>query len=148
MAASKLAEPGTEYGPCKQPYSSPCGHSDCATVRKMAEAICRICNVPIGYGLRFYGERTHPEGGTMYVHAVCLEREVEEEERGGPDGSGGRHPSPSDDPQSDERREPGLGRVAPADAHPPVTPDAPASAETARDPSEDSDRNDTEELAS
>ena len=79
MAASKLAEPGTEYGPCKQPYSSPCGHSDCAAVRKMAEATCRICNVPIGYGLRFYGEQTHPEGGSMYVHAVCLEEEVEGE---------------------------------------------------------------------
>lgn len=75
MAASKLAEPGTEYGPCERV----CAHSDCAAVRKMAEAICRICKVPIGYGIRFYGERTHPEGGTMYAHAVCLEGEVERE---------------------------------------------------------------------
>ena len=145
MAASILAEPGTEYGPCERA----CGHSDCAAVRKMAETICRVCKVPIGYGIWFYGERTHPEGGTMYAHAVCLEDEVENEGRGdGPDGSGGRHPSPSDDPQADEEREPGLGRVAPADAHPPVTPEQPAPAETARDPSDDSDRNDAEELAS
>ena len=76
MAASTLSEPGSQYGPCERD----CGHVDCAAVRKMAGAICRICNVPIGYGIRFYSEgSTHPEGGDVLVHAVCLKEEVERE---------------------------------------------------------------------
>ncbi len=39
-------------------------------------------------------------------------------------------------PLEEDEREPGLGRVAPVDAHPPVTPEPPASAETARAPEE------------
>lgn len=68
-------------------------------------------------------------------------------ERGdGPDPSGGRHPSPPGNPQETEAREPGLGRVAPAAAHPPVTPEQPAPVETDADPSlSDSDWNDEQD---
>lgn len=84
-----------------------------------------------------------------FLPAEVIEDEEDEGRGDGPDGSGGRHPSPPDDPQVEEEieeeREPGLGRVAPADAHPPVTPEQPAPAETVRDSSDDSDRNDPEE---
>ena len=76
MAASTLSEPGSKYGPCERE----CECVDCAAVRKMAAAVCRICKVPIGYGIRFYSERTHPEGGPFLVHAVCYEEELERTE--------------------------------------------------------------------
>jgi hypothetical protein len=71
MAASRLPSPGTKLGPCKRK----CEHRDCAETRRMSESICRICSKPIGYETRFYGD------GPGFVHAICLEDEVEAERK-------------------------------------------------------------------
>jgi hypothetical protein len=85
MAAGSIAAPGTQYGPC----NVECGHSDCASVRRMAEAPCTWCGQPIGYDRSMY--RSEPDtdhaapgsilidaGGREYVlvHSDCEERAV------------------------------------------------------------------------
>jgi len=67
MAAGRISEPGTEFGPCPEP----CHHTDCAQLRKTTEAICRFCDKPIGYAVRFYVD---PDNEKSYVHALCLEK--------------------------------------------------------------------------
>ena len=74
MAAGVLAAPGTEYGPC----DSECRHTDCALTRAMADDLCTICGEPIGYDIRFYGERVtngaiNAVNGYRYQHAACIE---------------------------------------------------------------------------
>lgn len=91
MAASALAKPGTDAGPC----NGVCEHRDCAITRGMAEADCAICGEKIGYDVRFYtqdradnkkwfGNEISPHGTMIkfstdgprdkqLVHAVCLE---------------------------------------------------------------------------
>ena len=71
MAAGKLDKPGTKYGPCK----SECGHIDCAKTRSMAQSVCTICGVAIGYDTRFYLSQTLPD---RYDHAICRE-EIDEQ---------------------------------------------------------------------
>jgi hypothetical protein len=66
MAAGRLPEPGTEFGPCIEP----CKHRDCLASRQMAEAICPECKKPIGYGVGFY--KRHGGEGEL-VHAACEE---------------------------------------------------------------------------
>ncbi|MFA5385101.1 MAG: hypothetical protein WC364_10630 [Eubacteriales bacterium] len=63
MAAGKIAAPGTEYGPCKEP----CSHTDCASSRSMAEAECIHCGKPIGYETSCYSTETG------FAHAKCEE---------------------------------------------------------------------------
>lgn len=75
MAAGILPKPGSEYL-CK----GQCHHIDCNHIRQDAAALCRICQKPIGYDKRFYRD-TDPQGyeTSQFVHAVCLEEEVERE---------------------------------------------------------------------
>ncbi len=49
MAAGRLPEPGTEYGPCLG-----CRHTDCAATRAMAETVCTYCGESIGYNRGFF----------------------------------------------------------------------------------------------
>lgn len=70
MAAGRFAEPGTDLGPCPEP----CHHTDCEWIRKSAESLCRFCNKPIGYDVRFY---TDPDNDKNFVHALCIEKEYE-----------------------------------------------------------------------
>ncbi len=78
-----------------------------------------------------------PAGGeldeTKYLAAVVSEMEEEAEAY-----AGEFMPAEviEDEEVVEEEREPELGRAAPADHHPPVTPERPASAETARVPEE------------
>jgi len=68
MAAAILSTPGTQFGPCAEP----CQHSDCSTIRMIAETVCRFCDKAIGFDTRFYNDNE-------YVHASCLEDAVEHE---------------------------------------------------------------------
>ena len=69
MAAGRLPQPGTKYGPCQD---ESCRHRDCAATRTMAAAICRFCNQTIGYDKLFYQEQ---DGS--FVHALCLEEAID-----------------------------------------------------------------------
>ena len=71
MAASVLPAPGTEYGPCAEP----CSHTDCAHTRRMAAAVCPLCDGAIGYGRRFYNDGE--PGGFDLVHALCAEDDLD-----------------------------------------------------------------------
>lgn len=71
MAAGTLAGPGTAFGPCE----GECFHVDCEETRRMAAAECLICGKPIGYDTRFYRRSPH-----TFVHAVCAEIEIDEEQ--------------------------------------------------------------------
>ena len=62
MAAAILSTPGTLFGPCAEP----CQHSDCSSIRMIAETLCHFCEKPIGFDTRFYKDND-------YVHATCLE---------------------------------------------------------------------------
>lgn len=77
MAASALSAPGTQYGPCANPFE----HRDCAASREMAEAPCYYGDGVIGYERRFYmiqdGSSVY---GPVYAHAVCHEEHVEAEQ--------------------------------------------------------------------
>jgi hypothetical protein len=66
MAAGRLPVPGSEFGPCPEP----CQHIDCAATREDAAQVCRICDKPIGYEVRFY------QSAGQLVHAACLEEEI------------------------------------------------------------------------
>ena len=70
MAASRLPEPGTKFGPCPEP----CKHKDCAETRTLSDWSCHYCGLPIGYGVRFYHES---DKTSQYVHAHCLEDQIE-----------------------------------------------------------------------
>lgn len=76
MAASRLAKPGTEYGPCAEE----CKHRDCAQTRTMAAAICHHCQKAVGYDVRFYDISVPPMlNGTELVHALCEEEAAEKD---------------------------------------------------------------------
>lgn len=77
MAAGRLPEPGTSYGPCM----GACSHRDCAETRTMAGTSCRICRDPIGYGSPFYHEGDQKARPFVLSHASCLEDEIELEQR-------------------------------------------------------------------
>ncbi len=62
MAAMKLSEPGTDYGPCL----GECEHTDCAETRLQAVAKCMKCDEAIGYNRLFYYGPLNP------VHASCM----------------------------------------------------------------------------
>lgn len=68
MAAAHIQAPGTGSGPC----STPCGHTDCAMSRKMAETVCTICKTAIGYDRSFYSDHEHG-----ICHASCLEDAID-----------------------------------------------------------------------
>lgn len=75
MAAGRLPEPGTQFGPC----ADPCAHIDCGVTRADAAQDCPLCHKPIGYEVRFYMDeesRQRPDGHRMLVHARCLEDRV------------------------------------------------------------------------
>lgn len=65
-------KPGTNYGPCLKP----CKHRDCASMRKDAQSLCRICGKVIGYEHLVYFEPP-TNGSSGIVHAVCLEKSLE-----------------------------------------------------------------------
>lgn len=71
MVASTLPSPGTEFGPCQLKNGNKCTHRDCADRRRMAEAICPYCKLPIGWEQRFYCDED------QLMHAACLEDELE-----------------------------------------------------------------------
>lgn len=66
MAAGTLSPPGTLYGPC----GFQCRHTDCTETRRMANAPCLHCRLPIGYGTRFYDLRRY---GAL-AHEACEEK--------------------------------------------------------------------------
>jgi hypothetical protein len=68
MAAGTLPKPGTRYGPC----AASCTHIDCAKTRVMANSMCGICGLRVGYEVRFY-INNDPAIGTELVHAYCWE---------------------------------------------------------------------------
>lgn len=74
MAASRLPQPGTEFGPCE----NECKHIDCKQTREMAESICHFCQKPVGYETRFYQIDTIL--GLQFVHAFCYEESLERED--------------------------------------------------------------------
>ena len=61
MAAGSIPAPGTRLGPCLDP----CGHTDCAASRQMAQALCGLCRQAIGYETNFFMQ-DRPE------HARCV----------------------------------------------------------------------------
>lgn len=73
MAASRLPKPGTEFGPCPDPF---CLHVDCQETRAQAASKCRLCGRFISYDVRFYNDPTPPVEGAL-VHADCLEEAQE-----------------------------------------------------------------------
>jgi hypothetical protein len=74
VAATSIPAPGTELGPCE----GSCAHRDCEESRRMAAAVRRFCERPIGYGTRLYNEGAF--GSYDLVHALCLEESVERSE--------------------------------------------------------------------
>lgn len=90
MAAGGLPAPGSTYGPCipdcftegphnQRPLSRGgeyTKHTDCTAQEDMAAAICRFCNLAIGYDVRFYID-PDDEADKALVHADCLEDSVE-----------------------------------------------------------------------
>lgn len=59
MAAITLPAPGAEGGPCEMRPSRhgvvlSCGHPECSESRRMADQICVVCGIRIGYGAPFY----------------------------------------------------------------------------------------------
>lgn len=46
MAWIKIGRPGTKWGPC---VKVDCGHVDCQQLRDLAEKVCTVCKVRIGY---------------------------------------------------------------------------------------------------
>jgi hypothetical protein len=81
MAAGRLPEPGTEFGPCEHD----CEHKDCAETVAMAASICWRCERPIGFKRRFYrmqdGSEAGASGESYLVHAGCEEDAIEAEHR-------------------------------------------------------------------
>jgi hypothetical protein len=78
MAAGRLAEPGTVYGPC----ADDCAHTDCDATRSMALALCDVCGRAVGYDTRFYRRepalcgtilRDSVDNAFALVHARCVE---------------------------------------------------------------------------
>ena len=69
MAAVSLPFPGTEYGACE----TACIHRDCEETRYMAAQVCRFCNGPVAYGLRFYIDNE------QYTHMICLQKDIAEQ---------------------------------------------------------------------
>ena len=80
MAASSIARPGTNHGPC---LPGACKHRDCAQMHALASTPCPLCSKPIGYETPFYDDRSNH--GLGLVHAVCLEVQVERERAAKPD---------------------------------------------------------------
>lgn len=68
MAAGKLYRPGNRNGPCVLS----CTHRVCVDTRRMAASVCRLCERPIGYGVKFYAD---DEG---LVHASCFAKALDE----------------------------------------------------------------------
>lgn len=69
-----LIAPGSTYGPCAEF----CRHSQCAYLRSLASATCRICGKPIGYGTEFTGktiERDKRGVEKFLWHRACEEKE-------------------------------------------------------------------------
>lgn len=73
MAAGRISPPGAKYGPCQDE----CKHRDCKNSRETSEQPCEVCGEPIGYDKSFY----QAENWTKLTHAVCLETQIEEEQR-------------------------------------------------------------------
>ncbi len=63
MTSEILAAPGSRFGPCERE----CHHIDCAAMRRIADAVCRLCGKSIGYNARFIREN----GG--FAHSACAE---------------------------------------------------------------------------
>jgi hypothetical protein len=74
VSAGVLSSPGSKAGPCVDT----CGHRDCAQTRAMAGAICKYCDGPIGYNVRFYEVFRSADGKDRdYAHATCHEAAIE-----------------------------------------------------------------------
>lgn len=73
MAAGMMPpETGSEFSPCVK-----CEHRDCAATRVTAASICRHCDKPIGWDVRFY--KDDEAAGSEWMHALCEELAIEEE---------------------------------------------------------------------
>jgi hypothetical protein len=70
MAAGRLPEPGSEFGPC----IGECKHLDCAEVRHDAAALCAMCKTAIGYGVAFFRVMNRE-----LVHEQCALQAIERE---------------------------------------------------------------------
>lgn len=72
MAASYLAAPGTEAGPC----AKSCQHIDCALTRAMAKAPCFYCKEAIGYETGFFSQVEtvlRDKDDKIYAHSKCYQ---------------------------------------------------------------------------
>lgn len=76
MAAGRLPQPGSKFGPCAD---EKCGHTDCNQTREMAMSRCQYCGKVIGYDRRFYIMPTKTAGQAQLAHALCHEEAVEKE---------------------------------------------------------------------
>ncbi len=77
MAAGRLPQPGSEFGPCAV---EKCGHIDCNQTRDMAMTRCKYCGKVIGYDRRFYAFPIAGKPGEgELTHALCYEDAVEKE---------------------------------------------------------------------
>ncbi len=70
MAAEYTPQRNSQYAPCEPT----CNHIDCMETRKMINSVCHFCCKSIGYGTRIYNEI---DGG--YVHAECLETQLDQQ---------------------------------------------------------------------
>lgn len=68
MAAARLPEPGTEFGPCVDD----CKHTDCAETRRMVAVFCHFCGEAIGYDRSFCRSAEKSE----LVHEHCLQQAI------------------------------------------------------------------------
>lgn len=74
MAAGVLPpESGSEFSPCAK-----CEHRDCSATRFIAGSLCRRCEKPLGWDVRYYVESTE-SGPVTWVHALCEELAIEAE---------------------------------------------------------------------
>jgi len=75
MAASPgVPAIGTKLGPC--PAAHRCEHLDCKANRETAEAVCPLCEAPIGYETPFYFSGIEETKGKV-VHRLCLDLKYE-----------------------------------------------------------------------
>lgn len=73
MAASYLAAPGTDAGPCAEE----CQHTDCAETRQWAAQPCFYCQEAIGYERGFYSQPRSAGGPFPLSHSTCYQEELE-----------------------------------------------------------------------
>lgn len=63
-----VSPPGVGYGPC----SGDCNHTDCASLRVIANAVCPFCGYSIGYNEPFFEVVSGVAGVSSFAHQTCL----------------------------------------------------------------------------